>query len=161
MAKRLSGEALKPFHDFMKDYIRRYTSLDTARIDEIWAEDACCIGTGSDEWYVTREQLSAGIRRDFSELDSVQMDYDRLEAFTFSDHACLSCQVNVAFVLKGQQKKDFMPPLRVTVFLVMEQGNWKVQHIHASGALDSQPQGRSYPEGGEIHGSSFPEGEGI
>ncbi|MGI9276507.1 MAG: nuclear transport factor 2 family protein [Endozoicomonas sp.] len=157
MAKRLTGEQLKPFHNFMKDYIRRYTSLDAARVDEIWAEDAHCIGTGPDEWYVTRKQLEAGIRRDFSELDSVQMEYDRLEAFAASDHACLSCQVKVAFVPRGEQKADHMPPLRFTLFLVMEQGGWKIQHIHASGALNSQPQGRSFPEAER----TFPEGEGV
>ena len=40
MARRLSGDELTPFQDFMADYIRRYSSLDTARINEIWTEDA-------------------------------------------------------------------------------------------------------------------------
>ena len=147
MAKRLQGQELSPFKEFMIRYTKAYTALDIDGMSALIAPDSHCYGTGSDEQYREREQFISGLGRDFGELNSVDFSYNEMDVFQDGHSACLCCLVRVRYSLTTAPNEtlDF-PLLRFTIFLSDEEGgDWRIVHIHASAALGTQAVGESYP----------------
>ena len=149
MAIRLLGESLQPFQQYLRDYCEAYESLDSNRIGALFSDNEVhCIGTGIDEVLTNRDSLLYALQRDFSELSAVKINQEgELTALQIGKAACLRWDLSVEYSLKDSPDKvALMPPLRFSMVLEQQQGQWKAVQAHISAPLTTQDSGRSFPE---------------
>ena len=150
MAVRVQGNELQPFQQFITEYCATYETMDVEKLSGFFSrDDIHCFGTGIDERLTNRESLLYGLQRDFSELESVTLTLaSDLFVLKISETvASLSTDLNVSYALKSSPDAVArMPKLRLSMVLEQQDGKWTIVDVHISAPLDTQVEGRSFPE---------------
>ena len=100
------------------------------------------IGTGEDEYLFGRDAARQLFDRNFSA--DVDVNFQWGERFLEVIGECAWVQAK-AQVSGSENGVAFSAPLRWTIVLAFEEGNWKWLHRHVSVATPSQEQGTAYP----------------
>lgn len=105
--------------------------------------DMVMVGTGADEIRIGPDQLREQIERDLSQAERLELQLGEIHVSGRDDVAWTFAQPVVTAMVDGEQVRM---PLRMTLVLVHDQGQWLVHSGHLSAALAAQQPGQSYAE---------------
>jgi ketosteroid isomerase-like protein len=133
----------------LEEYASAYCAKDMDRLMAIFVagDNISLIGTGADELCSGRDAVSSVFERNFRDATATRFEWTWTETNVHGDAATVACTVNIHLDI-GEEK--LLVPVRWTVSLVRQNGNWKWVHRHASAAAGTQKEGSAYPvsEGG-------------
>ena len=128
----------------LETYAEFYCSKNVDGLMSLFAagEDISLIGTGADELCKGRSEIEGLFRRNFGEASATEFQW-HWRHVTIKGN-CATVAVALSIHLDAEEG-PISVPLRWTVTLVQESGNWRWLHRHASLTASSQAEGKAYP----------------
>lgn len=103
--------------------------------------DAVMVGSGPDEIRIGPEQIREQIERDLSQAERIQLDLGDLKVSGRGDVAWAFAQPVVTATVGDEQIRM---PIRMTLVLVQDNGEWSIHSGHLSVALAEQQAGQTF-----------------
>jgi uncharacterized protein (TIGR02246 family) len=128
---------------FLDEFAAAYTAMDADAVARFFTADPdlVMVGTGADEIRIGPEQVREQIGRDLSQADRIELHLGDLNISGRGDVAWVFAQPEVTATVGGDQLRM---PLRMTLVLVQDNGEWRIHSGHLSAALAEQPEGQSF-----------------
>ncbi len=128
----------------LEEYAEAYCAKDLSRLMAIFVEDEniSLIGTGSDELCSGKDAIASVFERNFGEATATRFEWMWKDINIHGEAATVACSLNIHLEMENKQ---LLVPIRWTVSLVRQNGNWRWVHRHASAAADAQDEGSAYP----------------
>jgi uncharacterized protein (TIGR02246 family) len=127
----------------LDEFVAAYTAKDVDAVSRLFTRDrdAVMVGTGADEIRIGPEQIRAQIERDLSQAERIELHLGDLRVSGRGDVAWAFAQPVVTATVGGQEMRM---PMRMTLVLVDENGQWLIHSGHLSVALADQQAGESF-----------------
>ena len=128
----------------LEDYATSYCEKDIDGLMNVFADGdgISLIGTGADELCGGREAVRKVFLRNFEEATAKQFEWHWKHIIILDVQAVVSITLTIHLDYHGQ---DIKVPVRWTVALSKQGGQWRWLHRHASAAASSQDSGTAYP----------------
>jgi ketosteroid isomerase-like protein len=104
-------------------------------------QDGVLIGTGADEWRVGDAAVRAQVERDFSQADSLSVEYGELHIDGSDGVAWFAAKATVRASVGGE---PFESALRLTGVVRRQGEGWRIVQSHLSFPAEAQEPGRSF-----------------
>ena len=127
----------------VKTYMQAYESRDLNTLANLHSPKAMVIGTGSDEIMQGREQIVAGLKRDFAQSTTATINAEKIAIHVQGNFAVASYYLTVN--VKIPNNPSFQSKLRCTLGLFKENNQWLIAQSHFSAPLAEQKIGKSFP----------------
>jgi uncharacterized protein (TIGR02246 family) len=127
----------------LDEFVAAYTTMDPDSVARFFTDDpnAVLVGTGPDEIRIGPEQLREQIERDLSHADSIEFHLGDVKISGRGDVAWTFAQPVLTATVGDEQMRM---PMRMTLVLVQDQGEWRVHSSHLSVAMAEQQIGESF-----------------
>lgn len=106
------------------------------------SDDISVIGTGASELCAGQEPIRALFANNFAEATATSFDWHWQKVTQAGDAAIVATTLTINLILDGDA---ISVPIRWTVGLVKQDGQWRWLHRHASSAAGGQSDGAAYP----------------
>jgi uncharacterized protein (TIGR02246 family) len=127
----------------LDEFAAAYTARDADSVVRFFTDDpdGVMVGTGPDEIRIGPEQVRRQIDRDLSQAESIELHLGDLKVSGRGDVAWTFAQPVVTATVGDEQMRM---PLRMTLVLVQDNGDWRIHSGHLSVALAEQQAGESF-----------------
>lgn len=128
----------------LEEYAAAYCAKDLDRLMAIFVggDDVSLIGTGADELCSGKDAIVSVFQRNFKDATATRFEWTWKDINVHGDAATVACTLNIHLDVED---KKLLVPVRWTVLLVKQEGEWKWVHRHASAAAGEQKEGSAYP----------------
>ncbi len=128
----------------LEDYADAYCAKDTDRLMAVFddSDDISLIGTGADELCSGRAEVRTVFERNFAEASATGFEWRWKQVTVRDNSAVVAITLTIHLNVDGDAIEV---PIRWTVSLSNETGQWKWLHRHASSAAGTQEEGTAYP----------------
>ena len=128
----------------LDEYATAYCAKDLDRLMGLFVDgdDISLIGTGGDELCSGRTAVASVFERNFRDATATRFEWAWTDVNILGDAATVARTLSIHLVVEDQ---ILVVPVRWTVSLVRQAGDWKWMHRHASAAADAQDEGSAYP----------------
>ncbi|MDP6691723.1 MAG: nuclear transport factor 2 family protein [Alphaproteobacteria bacterium] len=135
----------------LEEYASAYCAKDIERLMSLFADgdDISLIGTGADELCSGRAAVKGVFIRNFAEATATKFEWHWSHVTVVGGLAVVAITLTIHLDTPGGK---LQVPLRWTVSLTKDSGDWRWLHRHASAAATSQEEGTAYPAGGRADG---------
>ncbi|WP_165394848.1 nuclear transport factor 2 family protein [Methanofollis fontis] len=138
----LSEKTREAIISTMYAYASAYSRMDVNGVMELMAPEVMAIGSGEDEWLEGREQVQAGTERDFSECETVSIEYGDLRIAADGIIAWVATPFEITAIAGGRMQ---VFRGRLTAVLMDTWEGWRFVQMHFSFPNADQEEGRSFP----------------
>jgi uncharacterized protein (TIGR02246 family) len=127
----------------LDEFAAAYAAKDADSAARLFTDDpdGVVVGTGPDEIRIGPEQVRVQIDRDLSQAESIELDLGDVMVSGRGDVAWTFAAPVVTVTVGGEQMRM---PLRMTLVLVQQRGDWRIHSGHLSVALAEQQAGESF-----------------
>jgi uncharacterized protein (TIGR02246 family) len=127
----------------LDEFAAAYTARDADSVVRFFTDDpdGVMVGTGPDEIRIGPEQVRRQIDRDLSQAESIELHLGEVKVSGRGDVAWTFAQPVVTATVGDEQMRM---PLRMTLVLVQDNGDWRIHSGHLSVALAEQQAGESF-----------------
>lgn len=127
----------------LDEFAAAYTAKDADAVAQFFTDDpdAVMVGTGPDEIRIGPAQFREQIERDLSQAEGIQLQLGDVKVCGRGDVAWTFAQPVVTASVGDEQMRM---PMRMTLVLVQENGDWRIHSGHLSVALAEQQAGESF-----------------
>ena len=130
-----------PAVQLLQAWCAAYQSRSMDGMKGLFAKNTFNLGTGQDEvldgWPAMEQQL----KRDWSQSKAGHIE---LHEPIRTGPGWASCTWTAHIVMRDDTKITWSN-MRLSIFVVEEDGKWKIAHTHASAPAVDQPEGQSFP----------------
>jgi ketosteroid isomerase-like protein len=129
----------------LEEYAAAYCDKDLSRLMSIFVagDDISLIGTGADELCSGPKAVAAVFERNFRDATATRFEWTWTHISVHDATAVAAVALNIHL---NTPNGPLVVPVRWTVALIMDRGNWLWIHRHASAAAASQKGGTAYPK---------------
>ncbi|MGI9273576.1 MAG: YybH family protein [Endozoicomonas sp.] len=124
MSIKLTGDALAPFRQLLKQYDSFIQNKDVSGIMSLFVEDDEPVSFGLHVNLDDRESLQKRFTEYFNSTEPFVAEYDDPIVYQFGEAACLCIMLRADGAVA--------PLIRTTVFLENHAGKWLIRHQHLS-----------------------------
>lgn len=103
--------------------------------------DLVAMGAGKDEWANGPEELKNGFRRDMTQAEDINVDFEDVTVSSSGNVAWASARMALSVRVEEQEIMLFG---RLSVVLEERENKWLFTHLHFS-VPSEQEEGKSYP----------------
>jgi len=128
---------------FVQALMRAYENHDLNKMKNSYALDAVVIGTGKDEIFHGRKQITDAFKKEFSQQANVTLEARPMSVFVEKNLAVASYLVRTNVQLPNQ--KSVKSVLRLSLVLVKDHQGWRILQSHLSAPWIDQKPGQSFP----------------
>jgi uncharacterized protein (TIGR02246 family) len=127
----------------LDEFAAAYTAKDADSVARFFTDDpdAVMVGTGPDEIRIGPEQFREQIERDLSQAEGIELQLGDVKVSGRGEVAWTFAQPVVTASVDDEQMRM---PMRMTLVLVQENGEWHIHSGHLSVALAEQQAGESF-----------------
>jgi len=127
----------------LDEFAAAYTAKDAESVVRFFTDDpdGVMVGTGPDEIRIGPEQVREQIDRDLSQAERIELHLGEVKVSGRGDVAWTFAQPVVTATVGDEQMRM---PLRMTLVLVQDNGDWRIHSGHLSVALAEQQAGASF-----------------
>jgi len=127
----------------LDEFAAAYTARDADSVVRFFTDDpdGVMVGTGPDEIRIGPEQVRRQIDRDLSQAESIELHLGEVKVSGRGDVAWTFAQPVVTATVGDEQMRM---PLRMTLVLVQDNGDWRIHSGHLSVARSEQQAGESF-----------------
>lgn len=131
-----------PAIQLFNQYCNFYEQRNIPAIKELFTSDCYNFGTGKDEVLKGWDNMEAQLKRDFSQSKSARIEIISIDKNTTYFAAGL-WNAHITFLDDSQK---IWEGLRFTIQVIQNtNGDWKIDHTHASAPAIDQVEGESFP----------------
>jgi len=127
----------------LREFYECYSKQDWENLEQLLSrdDDVAIIGTGIDEKRIGLDQIKEQAKRDWSQSDSVRVEFGERMVST-SDLIAWVIADRISYeVIKGKTRKT---PSRITAVLEYRQNKWVIMQLHHSRTDPKQFVGESF-----------------
>jgi uncharacterized protein (TIGR02246 family) len=128
---------------FVQALMLAYENHDLNKMKNSYAPDAVVIGTGQDEIFHGRKQITDAFKKEFSQQANVTLEAKPMSVFVEKNLAVASYLVRTNVQLPN--RKPVKSVLRLSLVLVKDHQGWRILQSHLSAPLADQQLGESFP----------------
>jgi uncharacterized protein (TIGR02246 family) len=127
----------------LDEFAAAYSARDVEAVLSLFSKDprAVLVGTGADEIRIGPDQFREQTERDLSQAESIELHLGDVMVSGHGDVAWTFAEPVVTATVGGQQMRM---PVRMTLVLVQEGGDWRIHSGHLSVAATEQASGESF-----------------
>jgi uncharacterized protein (TIGR02246 family) len=120
-----------------------YTAKDAESVLTFFTDDpgGVMVGTGADEIRIGPAQFREQMERDLSQAESIELHLGDVKVSGRGEVAWTFAQPVVTATVGDDQIRM---PIRMTMVLVQQDGEWRIHSAHLSAALAEQQAGESF-----------------
>jgi ketosteroid isomerase-like protein len=123
-------------------YAKAYRNKDAQALLALFSQDITGFGSGIDEVITDRNQLAAQVRRDLSQVESVDIAFRQMKIYGDMPVAWVTTFCEYHIVAGGAR---IVMAGRMTAGLRTTGSRWVIEQLHFSMPFDGQEPGQSYP----------------
>lgn len=129
----------------LDEFAAAYTAKNAESVVRFFTDDpdGVMVGTGPDEIRIGPEQLREQIERDLSQAEDIELHLGNVRVSGRGEVAWTFAQPVVTATVGDERMRIWMP-MRMTLVLVQQNGDWRIHSGHLSVALAEQQAGESF-----------------
>ena len=127
----------------LDEFAAAYSARDADAVLSFFSDDprGVLVGTGADEVRIGPAQAREQIERDLGQAESIELHLGDVMVSGHGDVAWTFAEPVVTATVGGQKLRM---PVRMTLVLVQERGDWRIHSGHLSVAAAEQAAGESF-----------------
>ncbi len=138
------AETKNEIMNVLEKYMGAYAKKNLDSLMDIISkdEDTIFIGTGYDEWAHGPKEIKKGFQRDFSQADSIKIEFHKLPISVAGEVAWTTTKMTMKVLADGD---ELILDGRLSAVFEKRNDKWVIVQLHYSLPVKEQEKGQSYP----------------